>query len=111
VVGKENKEGRGDLIIGKHGRHWVDSPREGLSQDQDIGPDALMVAAQHFPGAAKPGLNLIRDQKRVVFLQQLLCSRQVPGIGNHHPSLSLNTSRKVGSLSMGGWGYWYSRSL
>lgn len=42
------------LVVGKDGRDGVEAAREGLAEDKEVGPDALVVASEHLARAREP---------------------------------------------------------
>lgn len=60
-----------------------------LAQHQNVRLHIIMVAAEQTPSACTAGLHLIRDQQRVVLLQQCLRLAEVAIIWHHHSRLAL----------------------
>ena len=82
--------GEHDGIICQRRRHGVGAAGEGFAQDQNVGPRAVVVAREHAPRAAQPGLHLVRDEERVVFFQHGVARRQVAVVGDDDAGLALD---------------------
>lgn len=56
--------------------------RKGFAKNDNVRPNVVPLEAEHLTGSAKTGLNLITDQKNVVFLADLSALGKVTIVRN-----------------------------
>ena len=83
-------DGEHDLVVGEDRGDGVDAAGEGLAEDEDVGLHGVVVARQHLPGPAEPGLDLVGNQEGVVSLEELLGSLEVAVVRDHDARLALD---------------------
>lgn len=79
-----------NVVVGEDGRDGVDTSREGLAEQKDVGLNVVVVNAEHLAGTGKTGLDLVRDQEDVVLLAELGDLLEVAGVGDHDTGLTLD---------------------
>ena len=79
-----------DVVIGKASRDRQHTTTQSLAQDDDVGTDAVVLAAQHLACTGDTGLHLVGDEQHVVLVAQVVAFLQIAIIGHKHASLALD---------------------
>ena len=83
-------DGEHHLVAGQHRRHRQHSTRQRLAEDEHVGLDAVVVAAEHAAGAAEAGLHLVGDEEGAVLATEGLGTGEVAGLGDDDAGLALD---------------------
>ena len=92
--GKKNKKQKhvkssSHLVVRQHRRDRVRPARQRLPQHENIGPHAVVVAAEHAPGPGQSRLDLVGYEQRAVLFQQVVGCREVARVRDDDACLAL----------------------
>ena len=79
-----------DLVVGQNCGDGNHTATESLAQDQDVGTHALMVAGEHLAGTGYTALHLIRHEKHVVFVADVIAFFQIALVRHVYAGLALD---------------------
>ena len=79
-----------DIVICQHAGHRHHATRYGLPQNQDIRTHPLVVTSQQLPRAGNARLHLVRHEKDIVRLAQIISLFQIPLCRDINACLALN---------------------